>query len=655
MSISIDRQDGLSSATAFKGPCRVATTANLLLLEGLLTIDGITLVVDDRVLVKNQTAANENGVYVVDTGTWRRAKDFSRTDDVETGTQVLVTDGTTSAGKTFYVSTEGEIIVGTTNIVFSVMATIIGNIGITGADLIATDTPQEAADIIYPPVTGNTLYLADFIRLTPLDPVLALRTAIIELFTTGSGPMVLECQGIPISITSSFQIRTSDVTFGVSKAFRTISNLRLIATGAGWSDLDYMFSLCGDQTLGNLRFFKLKDPVFDMSGNSLVALHATGYYIYEVYSPSIIDIGPDAICIYSSRWMRTSGISTLVTDGAGGSGDPNDGSEQGNHGMEIIYPDIVGDFGRADNTVGIYTEDGDFNVTGGNISWVNTGIWTKRGQLNTRNVHYSMAEGVEDKVAVRCDAPRGVSLIGDECDGCVYVFDNPPANAVTPGTSYEGWNSISVKDFKFNSNADSPAGVNFGGIVNFLTRTLNSYINCLTVEPDWAVQLVTSIDVKNIVKFKATGSGSWDGASFSNFILRDTDGFGILGADLPDDVVLYLARAVDGAGPDSAGVAWNGNNKSMEWYRAATTNRPSIRAEGNDIVIGSNIAGVFTELVRIESSGKILFDVGIGGWTTQTGTDYKLNYNPATVTLVELAQFVKGVAKELVANGILRA
>lgn len=55
-SIQIDRTDGLSSSVAIKGPCRVATTANVTL-SGEQTIDGVAVVTDDRVLVKDQTTA----------------------------------------------------------------------------------------------------------------------------------------------------------------------------------------------------------------------------------------------------------------------------------------------------------------------------------------------------------------------------------------------------------------------------------------------------------------------------------------------------------------------------------------------------------------------------------------------------------------------
>jgi hypothetical protein len=117
-STAIDRLDGLSSSAAIKGPARVATTANITL-YGLQTIDGVSLAQDDRVLVKDQTDASENGVYVVDTGQWRRSTDFNKTRDVVKGTIVYVTNGTVNATTLWIVSSENPVVVGTDNITFS--------------------------------------------------------------------------------------------------------------------------------------------------------------------------------------------------------------------------------------------------------------------------------------------------------------------------------------------------------------------------------------------------------------------------------------------------------------------------------------------------------------------------------------------------------
>lgn len=112
----IDKLDGLSSSTAVKGPCLVATTGNVSL-SGEQTIDGV-LTDESRVLVRAQTDGTENGIYVTSSGDWRRAADFSRNDDVREGSQVYVTDGTTGPGL-WIVTTADPIVFDTSLIAFT--------------------------------------------------------------------------------------------------------------------------------------------------------------------------------------------------------------------------------------------------------------------------------------------------------------------------------------------------------------------------------------------------------------------------------------------------------------------------------------------------------------------------------------------------------
>lgn len=93
---STDRIDGFTAAEAIKAPCRVATTANITL-SGLQTIDGVTVVADDRVLVKDQDSPSENGIYLAKSGAWVRAKDWNGNRDIMGGTRVWVTEGTQAA------------------------------------------------------------------------------------------------------------------------------------------------------------------------------------------------------------------------------------------------------------------------------------------------------------------------------------------------------------------------------------------------------------------------------------------------------------------------------------------------------------------------------------------------------------------------------
>ena len=113
----VDRRYGVSGGLAAKAPCRAATTANITL-SGEQTVDGVVLAAGDRVLVKNQSAANQNGVYVVSTGNWTRALDFDGARDIVKGTVVRVTDGASNIGF-WEVTASNPIVVGTSNISFA--------------------------------------------------------------------------------------------------------------------------------------------------------------------------------------------------------------------------------------------------------------------------------------------------------------------------------------------------------------------------------------------------------------------------------------------------------------------------------------------------------------------------------------------------------
>lgn len=56
--------DSLVEGLAWKDSCRVATQSNLNLSSPGATIDGITMASQDRVLVRSQTTASQNGIYV---------------------------------------------------------------------------------------------------------------------------------------------------------------------------------------------------------------------------------------------------------------------------------------------------------------------------------------------------------------------------------------------------------------------------------------------------------------------------------------------------------------------------------------------------------------------------------------------------------------
>jgi len=73
--------DSIAQGIDAKASCRAATTANITL-SGAQTIDGVAVIAGDRVLVKNQSSAAENGIYVAAASTWSRAADANTWDEL---------------------------------------------------------------------------------------------------------------------------------------------------------------------------------------------------------------------------------------------------------------------------------------------------------------------------------------------------------------------------------------------------------------------------------------------------------------------------------------------------------------------------------------------------------------------------------------------
>jgi hypothetical protein len=111
--------DAARSGLDVKASVRAATTAPVLIASGLEAgdaIDAVTLVAGDRVLVKDQSTASENGIYVVQaSGAAVRATDANGTVDTGTvsgGTFTFVEEGTDNGDAGYVVSSNGTINVG---------------------------------------------------------------------------------------------------------------------------------------------------------------------------------------------------------------------------------------------------------------------------------------------------------------------------------------------------------------------------------------------------------------------------------------------------------------------------------------------------------------------------------------------------------------
>ena len=113
--------DGVSQGLEVKDSVVAATTANITIATALNngdTLDGVTLSTNDRVLVKDQSTASQNGIYIVGSSP-ARADDLAAGVDAA-GMFTFVEQGSTNADQGFVcTSNKGSAVVGTNNLAFS--------------------------------------------------------------------------------------------------------------------------------------------------------------------------------------------------------------------------------------------------------------------------------------------------------------------------------------------------------------------------------------------------------------------------------------------------------------------------------------------------------------------------------------------------------
>ena len=147
----------------FKKSVKVATIANITL-SGVQTIDGISVVAGDRVLVKDQTTASQNGIYIVNASTWTRSVAADGANEIDSAV-VGVDQGTTNGGRFFTNTFKTTDTVGTTAMPWYEVATTSSTVSsantLATARTVQTNLGSTASasfngsDNITPGVTGT--------------------------------------------------------------------------------------------------------------------------------------------------------------------------------------------------------------------------------------------------------------------------------------------------------------------------------------------------------------------------------------------------------------------------------------------------------------------------------------------------------------------
>lgn len=192
-----DYVDSTARGLDWKASARAASTGNIDLAAPGTTIDGVTMAANDRFLAKDQTAGAANGIYV-----WNgsavaatRAIDADSDAEVTSGMAVSITEGTTNGDKTFILTTNDPITLGTTALAFS-------QLGGGGGTYVAGNGLTESPALTFNVGAGNGITVA-------ADAV-AIDTAVVaRKFAVNIG------DGAATSITVTHNLGTLDVIVSV--------------------------------------------------------------------------------------------------------------------------------------------------------------------------------------------------------------------------------------------------------------------------------------------------------------------------------------------------------------------------------------------------------------------------------------------------------
>lgn len=189
--------DNKVNGLVWKQPVRAATTTNGALTTAYANsqvIDGVTLATGDRILVKDQTTASENGIYVVAaTGAPTRAGDADSTVELH-GAAVYVTAGTTNGDHAYTQTVDNPT---------------VGSSSITWAQFGGGSLPTAGAGLT---LTGSTLDVGAGTGITVGTDAVAVDTAVVSRhYSTSVG------DGSSTSIAVTHNLGTKDVVVSVRR------------------------------------------------------------------------------------------------------------------------------------------------------------------------------------------------------------------------------------------------------------------------------------------------------------------------------------------------------------------------------------------------------------------------------------------------------
>jgi hypothetical protein len=118
--VNLSYVNAVTAALTIKSPCRMASNSNTTISAPGANTDGIVNVVGDRILLKNQTLGQENGIYIFQGAAvpMTRATDYDTSGEVAAGNFFFITEGVNNQDSGWVMTTDNPITLGTTPLVF---------------------------------------------------------------------------------------------------------------------------------------------------------------------------------------------------------------------------------------------------------------------------------------------------------------------------------------------------------------------------------------------------------------------------------------------------------------------------------------------------------------------------------------------------------
>lgn len=159
--VSLAQLTAVTSGLDVKPSCRVASTGVITIATPGATIDGVTMAVNDRVLVKDNASA-ANGIYVWNGAAvpMTRALDANSSAEVTAGLFTFISEGTVNDNSGWYLTTNNPIVLDTTTLVF-VQFSGAGQITAGNAITKTGNTLDVATDNVGIEVNADALRLKD--------------------------------------------------------------------------------------------------------------------------------------------------------------------------------------------------------------------------------------------------------------------------------------------------------------------------------------------------------------------------------------------------------------------------------------------------------------------------------------------------------------